>query len=182
MVTICISYFRTGSLPKEQRTNKLPPTRRIRKRSKGDAMCPTASQNPSCWHPSWLSYACVTAGPWVRMIGQRQPRSESHHHNIRSWESCGRAVLLGSLTLLLSTWVTLPNKVSSFVSSCVSLDNSFRSVREEPLLGLGRSPPSCNTPALIPWPIQFTFIPQASDSRKGGMSKDLGYRQTSAPS
>ena len=47
-------------------------------------------------------------------------------------KSCGRAVLLASPTLLLSTWVPVPNKISSFVSRCVSLDNSFPSVRQEP--------------------------------------------------
>ena len=42
------------------------------------------------------------------------------------------AVLLGSLTLLLSTRVPFPNKISCFVSTCVFLDNSFQSVRQEP--------------------------------------------------
>ena len=46
-----------------------------------------------------------------------------------------RAVLLGSLTLLLSTRVPFPNKVSCFVSTCVSSDNSFPSVRQEPSFG-----------------------------------------------
>ena len=43
-----------------------------------------------------------------------------------------RAVLLGSLTLLLSTRVPFPNKISCFVNICVSSDNSFLSVRQEP--------------------------------------------------
>ena len=46
----------------------------------------------------------------------------------------GRAVLLSSLTPLLSTWEPLPNKVSCFVSTCISSDNSFPSVRQEPTL------------------------------------------------
>ena len=37
-----------------------------------------------------------------------------------------------SLTLLLSTQVPFPNKISCFVSTCVSSDNSFPSVRQEP--------------------------------------------------
>ena len=41
-------------------------------------------------------------------------------------------VLLGFLTLLPSTWVPFPNKISCFVSTCVSSDNSFLSVRQEP--------------------------------------------------
>ena len=45
---------------KEHGANKPPPTRRNRDRSKGDATCPNTSQNPSCWHPSWLNKACTT--------------------------------------------------------------------------------------------------------------------------
>src|SRR5574337_591907 len=69
------------------------------------------------------------------MIGQRPPGNESHHHKTRDCEPRGRAVLLGSLTLLLSTRVPFPNKISCFVSTCVSLDNSFLSVRQEPSFG-----------------------------------------------
>ena len=43
---------------------------------------------------------------------------------------------LGSLTLLLSTRVPFPSKISCFVSTCVSLDNSFLSVREESWKGV----------------------------------------------
>ena len=44
------------------------------------------------------------------------------------------SILLGSLTLLLSPQAPLPNKVSCFVSMCVSLGNSFLNVRQEPIL------------------------------------------------
>ena len=37
--------------------------------------------------------------------------------------------------LLLSTQVPFPNKVSCFVSTCVSSDNSHPSVRQEPSFG-----------------------------------------------
>ena len=50
-------------------------------------------------------------------------------------EPRGRAVLLGFLTLLLSTQVPFPNKISCFVSTYVSSDNSFPSVRQEPSFG-----------------------------------------------
>ena len=50
----------TGGPGKEQGTNKPPPTRRVRERSKGDTTYPTMSQNPSLWHPSWLNKACTT--------------------------------------------------------------------------------------------------------------------------
>ena len=46
VVTICVSYFTTGSSGKEHGTNKPPPTGRIWERSKGDSTCPTTSQNP----------------------------------------------------------------------------------------------------------------------------------------
>ena len=67
------------------------------------------------------------------MIGQRPPRN--YHHKTRDCEPRGRAVLLGSLTLLLSTRVPFPNKISCFVSICVSSDNSFLRVRQEPNFG-----------------------------------------------
>ena len=50
-------------------------------------------------------------------------------------EPRGRAVLLGSLTLLLSTRVPFPNKISCFVSIFFSLDNLFWSLRQEPSFG-----------------------------------------------
>ena len=50
----------TGDPDKEYRTNKPPPTRRVRERSKGDTECPSTSQNPPRQHPSWLSDACAT--------------------------------------------------------------------------------------------------------------------------
>ena len=58
-----------------------------------------------------------------------------HIHKTRDCEPRSRAVLLDSLTLLLSTRVPFPNKISCFVSTCVSSDNSFPSVRQEPSFG-----------------------------------------------
>ena len=43
--------------------------------------------------------------------------------------------------LLLSTRVPFPNKISCFISTCVSSDSSFLSVRQEPALGPCRGPP-----------------------------------------
>ena len=58
IVTICLSFM-TGGPSKEHGTNKPPPTGRIREKSKGDTACPTTSQNPPRWRPSWLSNACT---------------------------------------------------------------------------------------------------------------------------
>ena len=62
-VYIYISIFKCDSFfthINERGTNKLPPTRRVQERSKGDTTCQITSQNPSCWHPSCLSKACTT--------------------------------------------------------------------------------------------------------------------------
>ena len=55
-----MSCFTTGGPGKDHGTNKPPPTRRVQEWSKGDTTCPTTSQNPSLWHPSWLNKACTT--------------------------------------------------------------------------------------------------------------------------
>ena len=64
-----------------------------------------------------------------KMTGQRQPRNSPHHHKTWDCKPRDRGVLL-----LLSTQTRLPNKVSFFISMCVSLDNSFPSVRWESTL------------------------------------------------
>ena len=58
-VTICMSCFTTGGPDKEHGTNKPPPIGRVQERAKVDIPCPTTSQNPSCWHQSWLNKACT---------------------------------------------------------------------------------------------------------------------------
>ena len=68
------------------------------------------------------------------MTGQRQARKEPRSPKTRDCEPCGRAILLGSLTPLLSSWAPPSNEVSCFISTGVSLDSSFLSVRQEPTL------------------------------------------------
>ena len=125
--------FMTGGPAKEHGTNKPPPTGRVWESSKGNTIRPTTSQNPSLWHPSWLNKACTTRkdcqSEW---LAKDNPETNPITIKPCDCKSCGRAVLLASPTLLLSTWVPVPNKISSFVSRCVSLDNSFPSVRQEP--------------------------------------------------
>ena len=64
--------------------------------------------------------------PPGRMLNQsdwpQKSGNESHHHKTWDWEPRDRSVLLGSLSLLLSAWASLPNTVYRFVSSCLSLD------------------------------------------------------------
>ena len=103
-VTIRMSYFTTGGPGKEHGTNKTALTGRIWERSKGDPspnVLPTSQKFSSL--ESILAECCVChqEGRWFRMKCQRQPENKSYHHNTQDWEPCGKAVLLGSLTLLL---------------------------------------------------------------------------------
>ena len=56
-------------------------------------------------------------------------------------EPCGRAVLPVSLILLLSARAPLPSEISCFLSTCISSDSSFPSVRQEPTLGPWKGSP-----------------------------------------
>ena len=107
---------------------------RVQERSKWDTTCPTTSQNPSHWNPSWQSNACSTRkdheSEWLARDNletnpiSMKPRTVSHMAEQFSW-------------VPLPYW-SLPGCpfpiVSCFVSICVSLDNSFPSVRQEPIL------------------------------------------------
>ena len=89
----------------------------------------------SRWHPSQLSDACLTRRTLNQTDWPKATWKLSHHHETLDCEPCGRAVLLCSLPLLLSTRAPLPYKVSCFVSTRVYSDNSFLSVRQ--MLPLG---------------------------------------------
>ena len=131
----------TGGPGKEYRTNTPPPTGRVQERSKGDTMCPSTSQNPSHWHPCWLNKACTTRkdseSEWLSKDNAEtnpitiRPETASHMAEQFSWVPLPCCSLLGCL---------LPLK-SLALSACVSSDNSFLSVRQEPALGA----PSYNT-------------------------------------
>ena len=86
------------------------------------------SQDPWRWTPSWLR-------------GVFASKDGPHSHETRGCEPCGRAILLGSLTLLPSARAPLPNEASSSVSMCVSSDNSFLRVRQQPSLGPWKGSP-----------------------------------------
>ena len=85
-------------------------------RSKGGTTCPATSQNPSHWHPSWLSNACAT---------RKCPESE---RLARDSLETNRITMKPETVSQLAeqfSWVPLPlpSKVSSFVSMCVSSHN-----------------------------------------------------------
>ena len=148
----------TGGPGKEHEPNKPPPTGRVQERSKGDTTCPTTSQNPSLWHPSWLNKACTTRkdseSEWLAKDNPEtnpitiKPKTASH-------VACGTF-----------SWVPLPYcfplgcPFPIKFSTCVSSDNSFPSVRQEPSFGPWRGVLLPATEAteetLVVWEMEFT--------------------------
>ena len=100
-------------------------------------------------------------GSRVRMIGQRQLRSLPHHHKTQDCKPRDLAVLLGSLSLLLSR-APLPNKVSCLSARVSPWTIHFQVFDKSPLLGTGRSPSSCNTGV-------FLEKPQSPCTRQWGL-------------
>ena len=145
IVTIFVSYFMKGGPGKKQGTNKPPPMRRVRERSKGDAMCLTTSQNPPLWNPFWLNNVDTTRkNPESEWLLKDNPKANpitiksktgSHVAQQSSWVPLPRCSLPGPpcpiKSLVLSAHVS-PWTIHSWV-----LDKS-------PLSGSGRGPPSGN--------------------------------------
>ena len=137
-----MSCFMTGGPGKEHGTNRPPLTRRVWQRSKGDTTCLTTSQNPSRWHPYWLNKACTTRknseSEWLA-----KDNPETNPITVKP-KPHGRAVILGFLTLLLSTRAPMPNKKSLALSAHVSpWTIHYWVLDKSPVLGSGRGPPSC---------------------------------------
>ena len=63
-------------------------------------------------------------------------------------EPRGRAILLVSLILLLSTQVPFPNKISCFITHVSPRTIHFWVLDRSPVSFPGSSPPSCNKPTL----------------------------------
>ena len=120
-------------------------TRRVQERSKGDTWCPTTSQNPSRWRPSWLSNMCTTRrdpeSEWLARDNLEthsisiKPKSSSHVANEPSWiplPSCSRP--------------RCPSPVKSFaLLAHVSPQTiHFQVLDKSSPSGPERGPPSCN--------------------------------------
>ena len=139
-----MSCLRTGGPGKEHGANKPSPTERVRERSKGDTTCLTTSQNPSLQHPSWMNKACTTRkdseSEWLA-----KDNPETNPITIKpDFEPRSRTVLLGSLTLLLSTRVPFPNKISALLAHVSPRTIHFQVLDKSSVSGPGRGPPSCN--------------------------------------
>ena len=95
---------------------------------------------PGGGHSNPLQYSCpenpIIRGTWPAIV-YRFAKSRIQLKRLRMAqhrEPCGRAVLLASLTPLLSAQLPLPNKVFCFVSMHFSSNDSYPSVRQESTL------------------------------------------------
>ena len=140
-----MSCFTTGGPGKEQGTNKPPPTRRVWERSKGDTTCPTTSQNPSLWYPSWLNKLCTTRkdseSEWLAKDNPETnsitiiPETAGHVAELFSWvpspycspPGCPFPIKSLALSAHVSPWTI-----------------HFRVLDKSPVSGPGRGTPSCN--------------------------------------
>ena len=139
-----MSCFMTGGPAKEHKTNKPPPTGRVRERSKGDTTCPTTSQNPSLWHPSWLNKACT----------RKDSESEQLAKDNRETNPITIKPETASHVAELFSWVPLPYcspprcrfPIKSLALSAHASPRTihFRVLDKSPVSGPGRGPPSCN--------------------------------------
>ena len=152
----------TGGPRKENGTNKPPSTGRVQERSKSDTTCPTTSQNPSRWYPSALNKVCTTKkdseSEWLAKDNPEtnpiaiKPETGSH--------------MPEEFSLFPLPYCSLPGRlfpvVSCFVSTCVSSNNSYPSVRQEPTFGpwkgfsLPALKPDCFS--IIWWPLFYLGV------------------------
>ena len=88
------------------------------------------SYQPPRIHLSGIHLGATRKDPESERLARDNP--EANPITIKpGCEPHSRAVLLGSLTLLLSAQVPLSNNIFCFVGICVSPDNSFLNVRQE---------------------------------------------------
>ena len=90
-------------------------------------------RNSPRWNLSWLSAVCAIRkdadSEWNAKDNPKTnpiiitPKTESHVAKQFSWDPLPS----------YSTWAPLPNTVSCFISTCVTSDNLFPCVRQEPI-------------------------------------------------
>ena len=142
-----MSCFTRGGPAKEHRTNKLPPpTGRVQERSKGDTTCPTTSQHPSLWHPSWLNKACTTRkdseSEWLAKENLEtnpitiKPKTASHVTELFTWVP---------LPYCSPPRCPFPIKSPALSAHASPQTIHFRVLDKSLVSGPGRGPPSCNS-------------------------------------
>ena len=143
IVTSHKSYFRTRGPGNEHGTNKPPPTRRAWERSKGDT---------PYWPPrilfTGIHLGWAMSVPPGRTLGPNDWSETSqklaHHQKSRDPEPHGRAVLLGSFVLLLSTRHPFPMKSLALSAHMSPRTIHFWVSDKSPLLGPRSGPPFSN--------------------------------------
>ena len=149
IVTICTSCLTTRGPGKEHITNKPPPTRRVQERSKGDTTCPTTSQNPSCWHQSWLNKVWTTRkdseSEWLA-----KDNLEINPITIKLKTSSHVAEQFSWVPLPYCSPPGCPFPIKSLALSAHVSPRTihFRVLDKSPVSGPGRGPPSCNSSSL----------------------------------
>ena len=135
IVTIHVNYFTTGGPNKEHGRVQPSPTQRVGEMSEGDATCPATSQNPSLWHPCWLSSAYDT---------RKDPESERLAKDNQETNPIPIKPETAGHTGEQFSWVPLPSCSpprhpfpikSCHVSTCVSSEHLYLSVRQGSTLG-----------------------------------------------
>ena len=134
-----MSCFMTRDLDKEYGTSKFGKGR------KGDTACLSTSQNPSRYHPSWLSYACATRkDSELEWLAKDHP--ETNPITIKPETVSHEAELFSWVLLLYCSPPGCPFPIKSLaLSARVSpWTIHFRVLDKSPVSGCGRGPPSCN--------------------------------------
>ena len=164
IVAICMSCFRTGSPGKKQGTNNLLQPEGLRKGQK---------ETPYVRPPPRILLSGVHLG-WTRPAppGRRLSQNDGlkktqrlipspENPRLRAmWQSSSP----GFPSLLLSTRAPFPNKISCFVSTCVSFH--FWVLDKSPVSGPGRGPPSYIRIIYVTVKFFFNFISAYFSSMK----------------
>ena len=166
-----MSCFRTGGPGKEHGTNKPPPTGRAQERSKSDTTCPTTSQNPSFWHPSWLNKERTTwkdsESEWLA-----KDNPETNPITIKPETASPVAGIFSWVPLPSCSPPRCPFPIKSLALSADVSPHTihFQALDKSPVLGPERGPASCN----ISTPIFLGFPCGSADKESSCNSGDLG--------
>ena len=92
-------------------------------------------------HLGW-AMRVAQEGPWVRIIGQRQPETRPITHcKTRDWEPCGREFLRVPLPCHSPPWHPFPIKSVALSAQVSPQTIHFWVLDKNPLSGPGRGPP-----------------------------------------
>ena len=137
-----MTCFTTGGPGKKHETNKPPPTGRVQEGSKSDTTCPSTSQNPSRWRPSWLSNAWATRkdseSEWLHKESLR-----TNPITIKS-ETASHVAELFFLPYCSPTRHPFPKKSLALSAHVSPQTIHFWVLDKSPVSGPGRGSPSCN--------------------------------------